>query len=151
MEHLEYKIVISAPAKKVWETMLQEATYKQWVAKSWPGSSYEGKWAKGEKIRFIGPDGSGTLAELVELKPYESVVARHIAVLNPGGVEDRTSEVAKGWIGITEAYRFAEHLDKTTLTVSIETHPAWSKMFDEGWPGALEELKKIAERQLAAV
>jgi hypothetical protein len=66
-------------------------------------------------------------------------------------VEDRTSEVAKGWIGITEAYRFAEQLGKTTLTVSIETNPAWSKMFDEGWPGALEELKMIAERQLAAV
>lgn len=38
MEHLEYSIVISAPAKKVWETMLQEDTYKQWVAKSWPNS-----------------------------------------------------------------------------------------------------------------
>jgi uncharacterized protein YndB with AHSA1/START domain len=151
MEHLEYKIVISAPAKKVWETMLQEATYKQWVGKSWPGSFYEGKWAKGEKIKFVGPDGSGTLAELVELKPYERVFARHIAVLNPGGVEDRTSEVAKGWIGITEAYTFAEHLGKTTLTVSIETNPAWREMFDEGWPGALEELKKIAERQLATV
>jgi uncharacterized protein YndB with AHSA1/START domain len=151
MEHLEYKIVISAPAKKVWDTMLQEETYKQWVAKSWPGSVYEGKWAKGEKIRFIGPDGSGTLAELIEFKPYEIVFARHIAVLGPGGMEDRTSDVAKGWIGITEAYRFAEHLGKTTLTVSIETNPAWSDMFNEGWPGALEELKKIAERQLAEV
>jgi uncharacterized protein YndB with AHSA1/START domain len=151
MEHLEYKIVISAPAKKVWETMLQKETYEQWVAKSWPGSFYEGKWAKGEKIRFIGPDGSGTLAELVEMKPYERVFARHIAVLLPGGVEDRTSDVAKGWIGITEEYKFAEHLGKTTVTVSIETSPEWSKMFDEGWPAALEELKKIAERQLTTV
>jgi uncharacterized protein YndB with AHSA1/START domain len=151
MEHLEYKVVISAPAKKVWDTMLQKETYKQWVAKSWPGSFYEGKWAKGEKIRFIGPEGSGTLAELVEMKPYERVLARHIAVLLPGGVEDRTSDVANGWVGITEEYRFAEHLGKTTVTVFIETSPQWSKMFDEGWPTALEELKKIAERQPAAV
>jgi uncharacterized protein YndB with AHSA1/START domain len=151
MEHLEYKVVISAPAKKVWDTMLQKETYKQWVAKSWPGSFYEGKWAKGEKIRFIGPEGSGTLAELVEMKPYERVLARHVAVLLPGGVEDRTSDVAKGWVGITEEYRFAEHLGKTTVTVFIETSPQWSKMFDEGWPTALEELKKIAERQPAAV
>jgi uncharacterized protein YndB with AHSA1/START domain len=151
MEHLEYKVVISAPAKKVWDTMLQKETYKQWVAKSWPGSFYEGKWAKGEKIRFIGPEGSGTLAELVEMKPYERVLARHVAVLLPGGVEDRTSDVAKGWVGITEEYRFAEHLGKTTVTVFIETSPQWSKMFDEGWPTALEELKKIAERQRAAV
>jgi hypothetical protein len=64
-------------------------------------------------------------------------------------VEDRTSEVAKGWIGITEEYRFTEHLGKTTVTVSIETNAEWRKMFDDGWPAALEELKKISERQLA--
>ena len=105
MKNLEYKIVISAPAKKVWETMLNEETYKQWVAKSWPNSFYEGKWAKGEKIKFIGPEGTGTLAEIVEFKPYERILARHIAVLGKGGVEDRTSEEAKGWIGTTEEYR----------------------------------------------
>lgn len=146
MENLEYRTVINAPAKKVWDSMLQKETYEQWVAKSWPDSSYEGKWSKGEKVRFIGPDGSGTLAELTEVKPYEKVFARHIAVLNPGGVEDTTSEVAKGWIGITEGYTFNEQNGKTTLTVSIQTNPAWRKMFDEGWPTALQELKKIAER-----
>jgi uncharacterized protein YndB with AHSA1/START domain len=151
MEHLEYKVVISAPAKKVWETMLQEDTYRQWVAESWPGSFYKGKWEKGEKIRFIGPEGSGTLAELVDVKPYERILARHIAVLAPGGAEDRTSDVAKGWIGITEEYKFSERAGNTTLTVSIETNPEWRKMFDDGWPAALQELKKLAERQLAAV
>jgi uncharacterized protein YndB with AHSA1/START domain len=150
MERLEYKIVISATAKKVWETMLQEETYKQWVAKSWPDSFYEGKWAKGEKIRFIGPDGSGTLAELVDVVPYERIFARHIAVLEPGGIEDRTSEAAKGWVGTTEEYRFAERLGKTTLTVYMEIYPAWTKMFDEGWPTALDELKKVTESQSTA-
>jgi len=151
MEKLEYKIVISAPAKKVWETMLQKETYEQWVSKSWPGSTYQGTWAKGEKINFAGTDGTGTRAELVEVKPYERILARHIAILGPGGVEDRTSEMAKGWIGITEEYRFTEQSGKTTLTVLIETTPEWRSMFDDGWPAALEELKKITERQLAAV
>jgi hypothetical protein len=83
--------------------------------------------------------------------PAESVLARHIAVLGPGGVEDRTSEVAKGWIGTTEAYNLNEHRGKTTLRVSIKTSPEWRGMFDEGWPGALEELRKLSERQLATV
>lgn len=151
MEHIEYKVVIEAPAKKVWDTMLQQDTYRQWVGKSWPNSYYEGKWEKGEKIKFIGPDESGTLAELVEVKPYERILARHIAILNPGGIEDRTSETAKGWIGITEEYRFAEQYGKTTLTIHIETNPAWRKMFDDGWPAALQELKKMAEPKLAVV
>jgi uncharacterized protein YndB with AHSA1/START domain len=151
MEKLEYKIVISAPVKKVWDTMLNKETYVQWVAKSWPDSSYEGKWSKGEKIKFTGPDGSGTLAEIVESKPYERILARHIAVLLPGGIEDRTSEVAKGWVDITEEYRFAEQGGKTTVTVFIHANPEWKKMFDDGWPTALEELKKLSERKLAAV
>jgi len=151
MKHLEYKIVISAPAKKVWDTMLDKETYKKWTAKSWPGSSFDGKWAKGEKIKFTGPDGTGTLAELVEVKPYDRVLARHIALLGNGGVEDRTSDVAKGWIGITEEYRFSEEKGNTTVTAMMETPPEWAKMFDEGWPTALEELKKLAERQLTTV
>lgn len=151
MKHLEYKTVISAPAKKVWETMLNKETYEQWVGKSWPGSSYDGKWVKGEKMKFAGADGSGTLAEFVEVKPYERVLARHIAALGPGGVEDRTSDLAKGWIGTTEEYRFSEQNGKTALTVVIETNPDWAQMFDEGWPAALEELKKLAEGQLTTV
>jgi uncharacterized protein YndB with AHSA1/START domain len=151
MEHLEYEVVISAPANKVWETMLQKESYKQWVGKSWPGSSYEGKWEQGEKIRFIGPDGGGTLAEFLEVKPNKRILARHIAILGPGGTEDRTSEMAKGWIGTIEGYTFDEHDGKTTLTVSIETTPEWRQMFDDGWPASLEELKRITERQLASV
>lgn len=150
MKHLEFKTVISAPAKKVWETMLEKDTYEQWVGKSWPNSSYEGKWEKGEKIKFIGPDGSGTLAEIVASTPNESILARHIAALGPGGVEDRTSDMAKGWIGTTEGYKFTEQQGKTTLVVSIETTPEWIQMFEEGWPAALEELKKITERQFSA-
>ncbi|MDQ2657496.1 MAG: SRPBCC domain-containing protein [Bacteroidota bacterium] len=151
MKHLEFKVMISAPANKVWETMLHKDTYEQWVGRSWPNSTYEGSWAQGEKIRFVGPDGSGTLAEIVKAKPHESILARHIAALGPGGTEDRTSDLANGWIGTTEGYAFTEEQGKTTVTVSIETTPEWSKMFEEGWPGALQELKKITERQFAAV
>lgn len=142
MKRLEYEIEIAATAKRVWETMLQKETYQQWTARSWPNSSYDGKWEEGEKIKFVGPDGSGTLAEIVALKDYESVLAVHVAALGPGGVEDRDSDMAKGWIGTTEGYKFTERTGKTKLTVSIETAPEWAKMFDEGWPAALADLRR---------
>lgn len=145
---MEYKEVINTSAQRVWEVMLNKGTYEQWVAKSWPGSTYQGRWVQGEKIRFTGEDGGGTLAELAAVKPYEKVTARHIAILLSGGVEDRTSDMAKGWIGTVEEYRFAESNGKTTLTVLITTNPEWRKMFDEGWPAALQELKKLAEPAL---
>ena len=151
MEHLQYNVVIAAPAKAVWDTILQLETYRQWVGKAWPNSTYEGEWKEGENIKFIGPDGSGTLAEIVELKPYKKVLAKHIALLGPGGEQDSTSEAAKNWVGITEEYNFNERGGKTEVKVDINTQPQWREMFDEGWPGALEELKKIAEQQLSAV
>lgn len=149
MEKIEYKIDINAPVRTVWETMLSEETYKQWAGKSWPDSFYDGKWEKGEKIQFIGPDGSGTLAEITELKPYKTVVARHVAALQKGGKEDTTSEMAKGWIGTTERYDFKEQNGNTSVLITMEIYPEWRKMFDDGWPAALDELKRISEQQLA--
>ncbi len=147
MERLTYQITISAAARKVWETMLGKETYEQWVAKAWPGSTYKGKWGQGDQIRFVGADGSGTLAEIVEAKPYESLLATHIAVLGKDGVEDRSSDIAKGWVGTTEGYKFEERNGKTTLTVTIETSSPWKDMFDEGWPVALQDLKALTENQ----
>ena len=151
MERLQYEISIAAPAAKVWRTMLEKETYLQWTANAWPGSTFQGEWKEGEQIRFVGADGSGTLAEIEEIKPFEKIFARHVAVLLPGGKEDRTSDAAKGWGGTIEAYSFKEEGGNTKVTVIIETAPEWRQMFDDTWPSALEDLRKIIERQPASV
>src|SRR5687767_8870663 len=69
MKQLKFSIQINAPKKKVWDTMLQPETYKKWVNVSWPGSYNEGKWATGEKMKFISSGQGGTLASLEEVKP----------------------------------------------------------------------------------
>lgn len=147
MKHLEYNIDIAADPKTVWNTMLQPETYKEWVKDSWPGSYYDGKWAKGENIRFLSSQGGGTLANIVEFAPYENMLAKHIAVINADGTEDRSSETAKGWVGTLERYVFTKKDGKTSLSVQIDTTPEWESMFNEGWPGALKKLKEISERQ----
>lgn len=145
MKKLEFKIDIAASRQKVWETMLNSATYKEWTNVSWPGSYYDGNWKQGENIKFISPSGEGTLAAIVELKPNEFIQANHIAVISKDGKEDRNSEVAKGWIGTTESYTFTDDNGKTQLKVEINTNPDWEKMFADGWPKALTKLKGIAE------
>ncbi len=125
--------------------MLVSKTYKEWVNVSWPGSYYEGNWKQGEDLRFISPGQGGTIAKLVEYKPHEFILARHIAVINRDGTEDRDSDPAKGWIGITEAYTFTEKKKKTKLKVEINTNPEWEKVFTDGWPKALARLKEICE------
>ncbi len=146
MKTLTFKTNINAPRQKVWTVMLNKPTYEEWVGVSWPTSSYEGKWQKGNHVKFVGPDGSGTLAHIKEHQAYELTLAEHVAVLNPGGAEDRDSDTAKGWIGTTECYTFTEIDGVTELKVEINTLPDWIQMFEEGWPGALKKLKQMCER-----
>lgn len=148
MKHLEYNTQIAASKQKVWNTMLQPETYKQWVNVSWPGSIYIGKWEKGEQLKFTSPEQQGgTVAKITELVPFETLTAKHVAVINPDGSEDRTSEVAKGWVGTLERYTFNEQNGKTNLKVEIEIiTPEWESMFNDGWPAALKELKRICEK-----
>jgi len=149
---LHYEITIDASPQKVWETMLDKETYVQWVDVAWPGSSYDGEWKKGAKIRFTGGDGDGsedaggTLAEITELEPYKKVVAEHIAVILADGSEDTTSDMAKGWIGSTEAYTFTGENGSTKVDVELTTAPEWASMFEDGWPKALVALKQLAEQ-----
>ena len=146
MKNLEYKIHINAAKQKVWETMIQPDTYKEWTNASWPGSYYEGKWEQGEKIKFISNDDSGTLVIIEELNPYDYISAKHIAILLKGGKEDYDSDAAKGWIGTFESYIFNEHNGATDLTAGIVTNLQWQKMFDDDFPNALKKLKEICER-----
>jgi uncharacterized protein YndB with AHSA1/START domain len=144
---LHFEITINASPQKVWETMLERETYVQWVNVSWPGSRYHGEWKKGASIRFTGADGGGgTLAEITELQPHSRVAARHIAILLEDGSEDRESEMAKEWIGTTEAYTFTGENGSTKLEVDLATAPEWASMFEEGWPNALKALKALAEK-----
>jgi hypothetical protein len=149
MKQLTYTTVINAGKQQVWENMLHPNSYKDWVNAAWPGSIYEGKWAIGETLKFMTVDGSGTVAKLTGYDPYNTIVANHVAVLFPGGIEDRDSEVAKGWIGTMERYTFTEQGGRTTLTVVLTINPEWEKMFNEGWPGALAALKEICESKYA--
>jgi hypothetical protein len=86
------------------------------------------------------------VAEIVDIKPQEFVLAKHVAMLAADGMEDKDSDMAKGWIGITEDYYFTEEGGITTLKVEIKTNPAWADMFQDGWPKALAKLKELCEK-----
>ena len=69
MEKLQFKIDINAQKEKVWNTMLDDKTYRIWTEEFTPGSHYVGNWNKGAKFLFLGPALMEKLAEwLAELK-----------------------------------------------------------------------------------
>ena len=146
MKEIEFTAQIAAPVKKVWDTMLNLDTYKQWTDVAWPGSSYEGKWKKGSDIKFVGADSSGTLATITDMTPYDHIVAKHVALLLKGGSEDRTSPEANRWVGTTESYYFDEKNGETNLKIKMKITPEWEEMFRDGWPKALDRLKELSEQ-----
>ena len=147
MKTLQFEITVDASPQKVWETMLGKETYPKWVDVSWPGSSYHGEWKQGAQIRFTGADGGGgTLGEVTEVDPYSKVDLHHIAVLLDDGSEDRTSDMAKTWIGSTETYTFIPDNGATKLDVELTIPAEWVDEFEDGWPKAIDALKQLAEQ-----
>ncbi|TMI85625.1 MAG: SRPBCC domain-containing protein [Bacteroidetes bacterium] len=147
MKTFQSKIDIGVNAKKVWDTMIHPDSYKEWVNVAWPGSYYEGNWGPGQNVKFISPGRGGTLVQIVEYRPYEYILAEHVAVINADGTEDRDSESAKNWIGTTESYTFHQVNGKTELETEMNTNPEWGQMFADSMPKALAKLKEICERK----
>src|SRR5687768_1697097 len=99
MQKLQYSIEINAPREKVWHSMLDDPTYREWTDVFSKGSYYKGSWEKGSKIMFLGPDPDsktegGLVSEIAENRPYEFVSIKHVGIV-ANGVEDTSSDEAK--------------------------------------------------------
>ena len=145
MQELTYAITINADKVHVWNTMLESGKYEQWVKAFSENSQFEGKWEQGATVRFIDPSMGGSKAILEIFEPNECILASHVAMITAEGSEDTTSEAATQWIGTTEKYIFSESDGETTLTIKMNTHPAFVDMFDACWPVALDYIKTLSE------
>ena len=53
METLQFSILIYADRQKVWLTMLDDKTYREWPKAFDAGSYFEGRWEQGSEMRFL--------------------------------------------------------------------------------------------------
>lgn len=152
MKTLHFSIEIEASKEKVWDTMLDDATYRQWTEAFNPGSYYKGNWEKGSKMLFLGPNPEtgegegGMVSRIAENKPYEYISIEHLGMYHDG-IEDTTSDEAKKWAPAYENYAFEEKDGVTTVLVDVDMDDAMAAEFGEMWPKALERLKEIAEER----
>jgi hypothetical protein len=150
MQKLHFSIEINAPKEKVWRTMLDDNTYREWTSAFSPGGYYKGDWNKGSKIVFVGLDPetgkeAGMVSRIAENKQYEYVSIEHVGIVM-NGVEDTTSEEAKKWTPAFENYTFKDKDGKTEVLVDIDVADDHVEMFNNMWPDGLKKLKEIAER-----
>lgn len=146
MKRLEFTTRINAPRERVWHTMLDDTTYRDWTAAFSEGSRFEGDWSEGSVMRFLGPDGQGGATGMVtrvrEMRPLERVAMTVIGVVE-NGVQ---IEAPGAWVGAIEEYTLRDAGQQTELHVVVDTVEQYAEMMDRGWKEALVRLKALAER-----
>lgn len=148
-EILEFRTTINAPRKKVWHTMLDDETYREWTQVFNATSRFEGEWKEGATMRFIGTNEDGTVEGLesyiTEVREHEFVGIEHRGFYRDGAVDEEEAK-KDGWYGAHEEYTFTEVDGGTEVLVELDAAFAEDAFMKEAWPKALENLKEIAER-----
>jgi hypothetical protein len=152
MKKLQYKVIINAPAIKVYDFMLgisDLSTYEQWTALFNPTSTFEGNWEKGSKMLFVGVDSKGEkggiVSRIAENIPNTFVSIHHYGLLKAGQEITEGPEVEK-WANGFENYTFEEKNGTTTVTVDLDLTPDFVDYMNKTYPKALEKLKEICEK-----
>lgn len=153
MKKLQFTIDIHAPVPKVYDAMLgigNKSTYEQWTSVFNPTSTYEGTWAQGNKILFIGvnADGEkgGMVSRIAENTPNRFVSIHHYGLVQAG------QEITEGpdvdtWANGFENYSFEEGQGFTIVTVDLDIPDDFQAYMNQTYPKALDRLKEICEKQ----
>ena len=143
-------IFIDAPREKVWNTMLEDATYRQWTKAFNPTSRTEGDWSEGSKMLFLGTDENGKneggmISRIAKNDPYRYLSIEHLGIVE-NGIEDTTSEKAKSWAPAFENYTFTDKNGGTELRIDMDIDALNKDSFEVMWKKALKNLKELAEK-----
>lgn len=150
MQHLHFSTVINAPREKVWHTMLDDKTYREWTKVFSPNCWYKGSWDKGSKILFLGTDKDGKneggmVSRIAENRLHEFMSIEHLGFV-AGGKEITEGKEVEAWKGAHENYTLTDKDGGTELTVDLDTADSEKDSMKALWEKALPVLKELAEK-----
>ncbi len=143
MKDLQFSVEIKATKERVWDTLWQDETLRQWANIIDPGTYMKGDLKVGSEIQFISGNGYGVTSLVEKLTPGEFLLLRHSADTQDEGKRERD----KQWTGGKESYTLIEKDGTTTLTVSFDVPPELEEYFKINYPKALEKVKMLSERK----
>ena len=144
MKELQFSVEIHATKEKVWNTLWQDETFRQWASIIDPGTYLVGDLKVGNTIQFISSASGFGVTSLVEkLTRNEFLLLRHSADTQGEGKRQREKE----WTGGQERYALTEKNGTTTLTVAFDVPLELEREFNVTYPKALEQVKVLAERK----
>ncbi len=142
MRMMQFQIKINAPKEKVWSTLWEDNTFRDWANIIDEGMYIKGLMNEGEIIEFISAvNGYGVTSFIEKLIPNEYVLFFHNADTKESGTQLREDE----WTGGTESYCLDEKDGITTLVIKIEVPLELEEIFSDRLPRALQHIKALAE------
>lgn len=144
MKTLHFAKTIDAPRERVWQALIGKESYKNWTAPFMEGSYFEGSWNKGDKIRFLGPDGGGMTSVIADNRLHEFISIKHIGEVK-NGKDDLDSESVRRWAPAFENYSLKDVAGGTEVTIDLDVTEDFEAQMKEQWPLALDKLKELSE------
>jgi uncharacterized protein YndB with AHSA1/START domain len=144
MKEMQFSIEVNATRQRVWDTLWQDETFREWASIIDPETYMVGDLKEGNEIQFISAaSGYGVTSLVVKLVAGEFLLLRHHADTQEEGKREREEQ----WTGSEESYSLAEKDGTTTLTVAFDVPPELEEEFKVNYPKALERVKLLAERK----
>jgi hypothetical protein len=144
MQKQQFSIEIKAPRERVWNTLWEDKTFRDWGNIIDEGQYMVGEIKEGNEVQFISSvSGYGVTSLIETLVLNEFVSFRQIADTKDSGEREREKE----WTGGVESYSLSENDGVTTLTVAIDVPPGQEETFKVRFPKALERVKMLAEKK----
>lgn len=143
MKEMRFQVEVHATKEKVWDTLWQDETFRQWASIIDPGTYRVGDLIEGSEVQFISSEnGYGVTSKVVKLKKYEYIVLKHTADTQKSGREERDKE----WTGGRESYELVERDGLTILTLVCDIPIEMAEYFRLQYPKALLVVKELAEK-----
>jgi uncharacterized protein YndB with AHSA1/START domain len=145
MKELQFSIEIHATKERVWDTLWQDESLRDWAGIIDPGTYMVGDLKEGNEVQFISAEnGYGVTSLVQKLVTGEFLLLKHRADTQESGKQQRAQE----WTGGEERYSLAEKDGITTLHVTFGVPPELEEYFEVTYPKALARVKVLAESKL---
>jgi hypothetical protein len=144
MKEIQFLIEINASKERVWTTLWEDITFRDWANNIDEGTYMKGVMIEGNEIQFISSVSGYGVTDLIEkLIPNEFVLFKHQADTKESGQQEREKE----WAGGAESYSLTEKNGVTTLIVKTHIPQEQLETLNIRFPKALERIKTLAEKQ----
>jgi len=144
MTVLDFTITINASAKKIWQVLWFDATYRKWTSAFHEGSYAISDWKEGSKVHFLSPGGNGMFSIITECKENELMAFKHLGEIKKFE-EQAANEDIKSWSGAKEVYSLKETNGDTELKICTDTIESFEDYMKKTFPVALNLVKELAE------